>query len=217
MIMALAAVKFAVKDVMVHAGFSPAEVEDRSIQQRVRRMADKEEKRLKAPPSTVSSFPSTNPPFECSYPLYESGLLTTPASRQEITPASRRESLPSTSVLPPSSDGQRVSRSRTRAQTRRATEELLISGHVLQAEILKADPKPPVKKRLRKSSVQKQTADAEACMLNINQIAAFKKATFLFDISCNLKKGDPNKKSARTICNEINAKQNSTKRASLCQ
>jgi hypothetical protein len=44
-----------------------------------------------------------------------------------------------------------------------------VSNYVLQAVVLKEDPKPTAKKKSRKSSIQKQNVDGKACMMNFNQ------------------------------------------------
>jgi hypothetical protein len=86
--MAAAAVTFAVKDAMMHAGFSTDKIVDRIMQQRVWRMADK--KRKKAPPSNVFFVPSP-----------DSSSISTFSQSQTVSSNTRaigQEYLPSTSI-----------------------------------------------------------------------------------------------------------------------
>jgi DNA-binding transcriptional MerR regulator len=204
-IMEAANVPISVKLAMQYAGFSLEEIEDRSMQQRVRRTTDKNQK--KVPPSIVCFAPSTASSSVSKMSHSQSGSSITSSIPREPVPSIRREPVPSSSILSSSViDGHRESRSRSK----RITEDLLLSSQRLQAEIQTLDSKPPAKKKSRKTSVQRQKTDAEACVMNKNQTAAFKLATAQVASSNRLKKGDPGKKSSRIICEEINAQRKTT-------
>jgi hypothetical protein len=202
-IMAMAMVPISIKVAMHHAGFSQKEIEDRSLQQKVRR------KGKTAPPSTVSFTPSNASSSVSTFSHSQSASSITPTIRQDRLPSS---SILVSSILPSSGSIHRQSRSRTR----RANEDLLQSSQHLQSLLQSSqqpqaegedgeDSKPPAKKKSRKSSVQRQKTDAEACLLNRNQSDAFKLATSRYAVSLTLKVGDPEKKSCQIICDEVNA------------
>jgi hypothetical protein len=202
-IMAMAMVPISIKVAMHHAGFSEKEIENRSLQQKVRR------KGSKAPPSTVSFTPSNESSSVSTFSHSQAASSITPTIRQDSMPSS---SILVSSILPSSGSIHRQSRSRTR----RANEDLLQSSQHLQTLLhLSQEPqaegengedsKPPAKKKSRKSPVERQKTDAEACLLNKKQSDAFKLATSRYALSLTLEAGDPEKKSCETICDEVNA------------
>jgi hypothetical protein len=208
--MAAAAVAFPVQDAMRYAGCSTEEIADRSIQQNVRRTADR--KRKKAPLSNVSFITSTDSSSLSTFSQSQAASSITPTIRQESLPSSF---IRASSIIPPSRSGERQSRS----STRRANEELLQSSQQLQAEIEKEveggdeeDAKPPAKKKFRKTSVQRQKTDSEACMKNKQHKEAFKLATSQYAKSKALKAGHPDKKSSKEICNAVGV----LKKAAVC-
>jgi hypothetical protein len=214
-IMAMAMVPISIKVAMHHAGFSEKEIENRSLQQKVRR------KGSKAPPSTVSFTPSNESSSVSTFSHSQAASSITPTIRQDSMPSS---SILVSSILPSSGSIHRQSRSRTR----RANEDLLQSSQHLQTLLhLSQEPqaegengedsKPPAKKKSRKSPVERQKTDAEACLLNKKQSDAFKLATSRYALSLTLEAGDPEKKSCETICDEVNAmKETSVSRRTGC-
>jgi hypothetical protein len=202
--MAMAKTSLSIKLAMHYVGFSVKEIENRSVQQNVRRAANKMQ--MKAPPTVAPSTAKPSVLSAISRSRSRSSLRSTHVCQGEkLIPSS---SILESSILPSSPTfGRRQSRSRTRSDK----EELRLSSKHLQATILEGeDCNPSAKKNSRMSSVQRQKTHAEACLKNKNADEAFKLATSRYALSLTLEVGDPEKKSSRIICEEVNALKDSS-------